>query len=294
MMSAILNHVWGVSPGQDRIWALVCGLRPSEAGRRLLLMLQAYIDESNSPKTGTFVLAGYIASVENWSAFSRCWEQLLPFGTLNKYGKYHFKMQEMAMNSERMQRVEAFFNVIEQHVLASISCRLNINELRSAINRMHLPGQKIDWGYVNNPYLFSLRALMDMFHNRKAEFYQFIPLDEVIDFIFDDQLHEKSLILSSWDEYIKNRPDDIKSVYGSMPIFGNDNCYLPLQAADLWAWWIRKWHDEGTVLENIKKRKFYNIDFSFTEEQLIENLKLHLRQSIGPERIIYDVRFSWS
>jgi Protein of unknown function (DUF3800) len=292
-MMKISDHVWGVSAAQDRIWALVCGLRPSEAGRRLLLMLQAYIDESKSPKTGTFVLAGYIASAEKWAAFSRCWEKLLPFGTLNKYGKYHFKMQEMAMNSERMERVEVFFKAIEQHVLASISCRLNINELRSAINRLHLHGQEIDWDYVNNPYLFTLRALMDMFHSRKAEFSQFIPSDEDIDFFFDDQLHEKSRILSSWDEYMKNRLDDIRASYGSAPKFGSDDRYLPLQAADLWAWWIRKWHDEGTVLDNIKNRKFYNIDFSFTEDQLVENLQSHLRQSIGPEQIIYDVRFSW-
>ena len=251
----ILDHVWGMSPAEDRIWALVCGLRPLEAGRRLLLMLQAYIDESESPETGTFVLAGYIASAANWAAFSKCWEDLLPLGTLNKYGKYHFKMNEMAHNGERMARVEVFFKAIERHVLASISCRLNIKDLRSAMSHLSLHGTDIDWNYVNNPYLFTFRALLDMFHSRKDEFSQFIPNNEVIDFIFDDKLHEKSRILSSWDEYMKNRTDDIRLIYGSMPIFGNDLYYLPLQAADLWAWWIRRWHDEGTVLDNIKNRE---------------------------------------
>jgi hypothetical protein len=68
------------------------------------MVLQAFIDESYS-NDGTYVLAGYIASVEEWASFSREWQELLPYGTLDKDDQFHFKMSEMAINEERMKRV---------------------------------------------------------------------------------------------------------------------------------------------------------------------------------------------
>jgi hypothetical protein len=37
----------------------------------VLLMLQAFIDDSRETTPPIFVLAGYVASTERWSAFSR-------------------------------------------------------------------------------------------------------------------------------------------------------------------------------------------------------------------------------
>ena len=56
-MIGILGHVWGVSRAQDRIWGQVSGIAPSRAGRRLFMVLQAFVDESRGER-GTFVLAG--------------------------------------------------------------------------------------------------------------------------------------------------------------------------------------------------------------------------------------------
>jgi hypothetical protein len=106
-MMGILDHVWGVSKAQDRVWAQVSGLRPSCAHRRLLVALQAFIDDSTD-EGGTFVLAGHIASAEVWSNFAKEWEEMLPFGIRGKDGKFYFKMNEMAAVAERMERVGAF------------------------------------------------------------------------------------------------------------------------------------------------------------------------------------------
>lgn len=60
-----LDHVWGVSTTQDRVWAQVSGLPPSKAGKRLFVVFQAAIDESFEEK-GVFVLGGCIATAEAW------------------------------------------------------------------------------------------------------------------------------------------------------------------------------------------------------------------------------------
>jgi hypothetical protein len=284
----ISNHHWGVSKAQDRVWAQVCGLRPSKAGKRLFLVLQAYIDDSRSV-SGTLVLAGYIASAEQWAAFSKDWEELLPYGTLNKHGKYHFKMSEMAMSENRMERVGAFWKVIERHVLMSVSCRTNVNYFPRAMNRFASLGENIDWGYAKNPYLWTFRALLDVFHARREKISQSININEPVDFIFDEQ-SEKATIISSWDEFLKNRPDDIRALYGATPRFEDDNDFLPLQAADLWAWWVRMWSDKGILQEKLGQQEFASLEIFVTEDDLVDNFRSHLRSSIAPDKSIFDVK----
>jgi Protein of unknown function (DUF3800) len=269
------------------------GISPKNAGRRLLLVLQAFIDDSYS-EGGYFVLAGHIASAEAWAAFAKEWEEILPYGVLNKYNKYHFKMSEMALLPERFMRVGAFYRIIEKHVLASISCRFKPLDLIRAKNRIWIPNQRIDYGFVNNTYMFAFRALMDMFHSHKRECDQFIPYGETVDFIFDEQT-ERRPIISAWDEYIANRPDHIRNLFGTTPRFENDTKFLPLQASDLWAWWVRKWSEDGTIGQNLKspnfidwtaKREYPKIDISFDEDQLAKTFIDWAKPYINPGTII--------
>ena len=143
--------------------------------------------------------------------------------------------------------------------------------------------------------------MLDMFHLARNQMVDAIPLDEQIDFIFDYQ-DEKKTILSIWDEYIKARPDEAKKYYGTAPRFEDDEKFLPLQSADLWAWWVRKWYNEGTP-EKIKAvdfsefnihatRKHLKIEITFDEVQLVKIIKRTLREQIDADHSIYDVKFS--
>ena len=117
----ILEHVWGVSSAQDRVWAHVSGISPRKAGASCLVVLQAFIDESVSTK-GMFVLAGHIATAEAWACFAKDWEELLPYAVRDKNGEFNFKMRDMALSPDRMSRVPAFYKVIEKYALLSVSC----------------------------------------------------------------------------------------------------------------------------------------------------------------------------
>src|SRR5437868_7829681 len=75
----------------DRVWAMVSGLPSGKRERRKLMVLQTYADDSgNEPTSPIFVLAGFIASYEEWAAFSDEWKAALA----EPPGLDYFKMKE--------------------------------------------------------------------------------------------------------------------------------------------------------------------------------------------------------
>ena len=109
-----------------------------------------------------------------------------------------------------------------------------------------------------------------------------VPITWKIDFIFDNR-SEKKEIISAWDETVEKTDDVIKGLIGATPRFENDREFLPLQAADLWAWWVREWYEEEESeapdrLRNFdvgswkgNKRSF--IAIMATEEQICKRIK---------------------
>ena len=208
--------------------------------------LQAYLDESSDSKF--FVLAGYIATPKAWAEFARDWEEILHFATRGPDGRHRFKMSEMAHNG-RMADVPIFYRVIEKHVQSGVSVAFQLDHLSSALSRITLNGAPIDWGLWRNPYIFAVRALTDFLNRLRDE----IPSAVInqfdgIDFYFDERKFEKTVIIPGWEEIKKGMPPEMVKLYGATPKFEKDEDYLPLQAADLWAWWVRRWAaDCGSV-----------------------------------------------
>jgi hypothetical protein len=302
----IASHVWGASSAADQVWAQVAGLAPGRADNRLLLMLQAYIDESyNDEKRGAFVLAGCIATAEAWAAFSSEWARLVPkFGTLNKDSVYHFHMKEMAENAERLQRVPVFFRAIEDHVLGFVSASLSMRDLERAKSRIRVY-PAIDWHRFTNPYMLVFSMLMDRFHTARAGGALKDPTlagDSKIDFFFDER-REKTQILASWDSYMQTVPDSTRRLFGSCPTFRSDADFLPLQAADFWAWWVRKWTDDGVFEQRMRDcdfgqfkkrpdRNYFRVGMAATEDLIVSHLKTVIKRNyrLGYGTQLWDVR----
>jgi hypothetical protein len=58
--------------------------------------------------------------------------------------------------------------------------------------------------------------------------------------VFDEE-SEKNNVLDGWDLLKLGASPDAKKLLGDVPAFRNDKTVLPLQAADLFAYWVRKW-----------------------------------------------------
>src|ERR1051326_1301962 len=262
------------------------------------MVIQAFIDESVT-QDGLFVMGGYIATAEAWATFSKRWEELLPLATIDRLGRRRFKMKEMAWR--RMSDVSAFYRIIEESVLMYISCTIHAQELKNAFYRLWVPGKTINWGDWTNPHFMCLRGLLDRFHADRIDhpdaekFAKLIPLGEQVTFYFDEH-SSKNIIIKAWDEYIGNAPDKIRGLYGATPRFGDDIEFLPLQAADFWAWWVRRGWEDGKI-DNYRagdfglwkgKREIDGMTISFTEDALTKAFVPLIREQVPDVLPIYD------
>lgn len=256
------------------------------------MVFQAFIDDSYSyGEGGVYVLAGHIASAEVWAAFSKDWKELLPLAPLDHRGRRNFKMSQMNQSAERLSNLVAFYRVIERHVPFSLYFYFRMDDLRRAKSRVHLPRGQIDWGSFDSNFVFAFSGLMGMFHKHKDRVDAILGSDEIIDFIFDNQ-SEKKQILAGWDEYIEYRSDDIRSWFGTSPRFEDDQKFLPLQAADFFAWYVRASiakglePGHGTFFKWEVKRPIHCLSMTMNEDQIVRYLAESVEMQSGHAVII--------
>ena len=197
-------------------------------------MLQAYIDES--VKDDIFVMAGYVAPAAKWAAFSEEWRALLdapqPLSS--------FKMSRMTRSDGRMKRAEEFYRVIERHVSFAISCTIYVDQMVSASRSTNWPVNMDPKDRNENPFYFGFKAVIDKF----AQEQHLLGVTEPVNFIFDNR-RDKRPAIEGYSLIKSNSAPEFSKLMGDQPIFADDKEVLPLQSADLWAWWVRKWEEEG-------------------------------------------------
>jgi hypothetical protein len=91
----------------------------------------------------------------------------------------------------------------------------------------------------------------------RANFIPFIPSGSKIELIFDDRT-EKKAIWGAWDDIMNNNEYKSSGYFGNNVRFENDQEFTALQAADFWAWWVRRWYedDDDPFPEKMRKLDF--------------------------------------
>jgi hypothetical protein len=201
----------------------------------MLKAYKAHIDGSGTGNPNLLVLAGYIAPAAVWADFSKEWQT-----RLDQAGLSRFKMTEMRHKQEI---AGWFYRAIEESdVTAAISCAINTAELVEAVKEFPWPPDVADTPELENPYYFAFKAITDL----TAQHQKDLGIHEPVDFIFDDE-SEKSRLDGMWDLLKFSSAPKFRKYMGDEPSFQKDENVLPLQAADLYAWWIRKWEQEGLI-----------------------------------------------
>jgi hypothetical protein len=300
--SPLLDHIWGISPGADRVWAQIAGIAPStQPWERWFVALQAYIDDSYT-QGGVFVLAGYIATAEAWAEFSKEWDELLPLAKLGPNDRRRFKMQEMIAPAW-IQNVPAFYRVIENHVALAVSIKIEIDDITRAMDRVWIEGQPIVWGKWANPTFLVVDMLMQGLHTarikKSKELGNLLPPDVPIDFYFDESTSQRD-ILEAWQGFLDIYHIVDRETYGATPRFENDEKFLPLQAADFWAWWTRKAYEENRESDIIHEQDFGSwrrtkfiptLRLEISEDQLVYHFISTLRHKGAPMNVpIFDAK----
>ncbi|SDC02216.1 Protein of unknown function [Bradyrhizobium brasilense] len=198
--------------------------------------LQAFVDASGNGDPNVLVIAGYVARASDWAKFSEAWKQKLLEADLRR-----LKMNEMTERRQRQHIAAYFYRTIEEFKIeAAISCVFDTAGLRRFVSTYIPDSPSLDMQAVRNPYLYAARQII----KNLALGQERMGLLDPVDFIFDNEA-EKARLSPHWDWFRSSLRPEVRRLMGRDPIYQDDETCMPLQAADLWAWWVRKWHEEG-------------------------------------------------
>jgi hypothetical protein len=219
------------------IWALVCHFPSAERRRRKLVIINGYVDESESD--GVFAMAGFVAPAEEWAKFSDAWDAALvapPKATgLFKAKEVMRKRPSGAFwgmnDKQRNEKLEILYSIIDAHASYGVYSIVHIEPLQRLTAAYGFPKQAAD------PYYHALSEII--IGVAKIQVAQGAPSDEKVDWVFDEHRSE-GRVNEIWGAIIHDAPDPaVKRMLAGTPNFRKDDEVRPLQAADLEAWWMR-------------------------------------------------------
>src|ERR1017187_8242419 len=222
----------------ENIRGLVCGFPNGIRQGRCIVVLHGFVDDSRtsdgSGHTNVFVLGGFLATADDWIQFSDEWEdtcdrepKTLDWHMAEAFrikGRYHWRNE-----TDRDARIRELVTVVLKHTKYRVDCVVSAGNY-DRIVKGRLPAE------IDDPYFvcYYVVILAVAHYMNQANLYG------KVDFIFDDQgpLGDR---VARWYYWVKDHvPPEIQSRLGSTPIFRHDRDVLPLKAADMYAWQIRR------------------------------------------------------
>jgi hypothetical protein len=207
--------------------------------------VQAFVDESGgNRKNHHLVMAGLISNSEDWAEFSDEWRACLNAPRSIRY----LKMSEAAALGdqfhgweiiERNDKLTALAEVINRHAKAVVFHTIDLHVFRLAAKNQPKP--------FNQPYFNAFHKIiwsicMYLWETRWREEFE----------IIFDQHEMFGPKAKEWYPFLKHLmgntiPPDAHAMLPAEPMFRDDQKFLPLQAADLFAWGLR---NEANIHKN--------------------------------------------
>jgi hypothetical protein len=209
------------------------------------MALQAFVDDSgNEPQSHIFVLAGFVADSSQWAAFSTDWQVALDEAPKLAY----FKMNEAEQfggqfdpangwnAAKRDDRVITLARIIRKHIPEKFYVAVSHASFKKYLHGIPTRNRQT----MRDPYfLLFYQMILTV-----AAYHAAIPRIEPCDFIFDEHGKIGRRALAWWDSFKTSAKSAAKTDFtpylGSPPIFQDDKQFLPIQAADLYAWHLRR------------------------------------------------------
>lgn len=206
------------------------------------MVMQAFIDDSaDRTADQVLVMAGYIASVETWAAFSAEWDDYL-----RVLGIDAFKMSSdlgPSTDPDRWLKYGHLYRIIERHLSSGVAVAIEVDPLKRVVSELGLPD------HLLNPYVLGYRSLLE----GTAQYQGDLGIEEPIDFVFDERPETEKQSVRSGLEILKQREKlGYRHRFGVEPRFEKDEFFPPLQAADMLAWIVRRhWMKYRTITKTM-------------------------------------------
>lgn len=199
--------------------------------------LQAFIDDSGSLSGDQrLFMAGYLNEATKWALFSIAWQEELDALPSIEYLKmseaFAFKGQFIGWSeAARDDKLRGLARVIKH--FKPLSFEVSVS--RSEYARLVTPNAPRGLG----PHFVCCFGVISSVA-RVADVNGF---DAPIDFIFDKQDGVEDDMRLFFSEMIKDLPASARRLVRGPPSFHDDRLRLPLQAADMLAWHVRRKHE---------------------------------------------------
>ena len=194
-------------------------------------MLQAYIDDSGTKNSSdAFVLAGFVTEFEGWEKFSEEWKALRGRRGPLKMQKEKKRWQIDQRNDWISQHVRLIRRYAKYRIESAVSIQDYEDVMRGKVPLI-----------VDSCYFFAFHRLI----SRVCEGLEKRGMTQQMDFFFDEQL-KFGPEARKWFCMAKDLvPPSRRNILPPEPIFRKDEEFQPLQAADMFAWLVRRSHNEG-------------------------------------------------
>lgn len=225
-------------PHTESSWhGLASALCPSDWRESIFVAFSAYFDSSFQPTGGSFVVAGWLATGEQWGAFNLAWQS-----TLDRFGVPYMHMREFAhwrgpfengWNDETKRR--AFLNdlnrVIAAHRTSSFVCSILRADFETANKEFRLQE------YFGNEYALCGLTCVQQVHRWLTE----RSLQAPAEYIFEDG-DERGKLTALMES--RGYPSPVyRPKKDRVTPIGTIRGLLPLQAADMLAYELRLNYD---------------------------------------------------
>lgn len=204
--------------------------------------VQAFVDDSGGKgHSRHFVLVGLVSDSERWAKFSDEWLACLQQSPSVRI----FKMRDAASctgdfhrftDSERNDRLRRLARIINRHVEFVIDTVIDLDAHSQTWARLPKPRSDVYFWPFHTLILGTCFELWEECHWR-----------ERFEIIFDEQLifgERARRWYPMMLQIMRLKHPDEASIMPIDPMFRKDDEFLPLQAADLFAWCFRKNSDE--------------------------------------------------
>jgi hypothetical protein len=227
-----------VSKSQQALDSLVCGYGKAVRDAKVMVMFKAYFDDScGDERSKTLLLAGCVQKYSVWANFSMSWEAGLAESPRIRY----FHMREARKLEGEFAGWKAKDRDAKIRLLAEIAASYNPWTITAWISRTEHTAilKPIAPFMLQQPYFDLFYAVI----LKLAEWHYEDGVTMPVDYVFDEQ-GVVGVEAAIWYEHMKAwQKPEIAALMGSTPKFENDKIVLPLQAADMLAWHLRREKD---------------------------------------------------
>ena len=208
------------------------------------MVLNGFVDDSGSgegkDRGNIFVLAGFVACPKQWEQFSHAWDKICD----REPKTPDFKMQKAVRlrnedgsliwtEAQRNTRIKQLVRLTKrkaQYRVETVMAWPNYDR----VVKGRVPPQ------FDNPYFLGFYNVIVSF----AAFMDKANIEGTVDWVFDDQ-GRVGKDANKWYEFIRaSIAPQLRSKLANRPVFRHDKSVLPLKAADIYSWQIRRHLDK--------------------------------------------------